>query len=433
MNKRLVTLAVAAALASPVAAMADATIYGKLNVSIDYANVDDVIAPTYSPTGKPIAPNYNGEDFNGWGVAKGNGYIPGSSRANRIGIKGSEDLGGGLKAIYQVEFGINPEDTNNNVVSGANSITMRNTFVGLAGGWGTFVVGRHDTPLKISTAKLDLFADTMADYNGTVGFNDIRADNAIAYISPSFAGFQLAGAMVAPGGATATGNTNINSDSIAEGWSLAGIYTNGPFYASLAYENLGNELFMNTTTSQASGSCNVTSIYYNPVYCGNVGDDFTKWRVGLGILDWNGFTLTAIYENQDNLPGGDTYSSTLGYVPGYVVLPDGPDSAELWQIEAAYSFGNNTIKAMYGQQDRDGSFAVAPSAPFTGFERGQISDYYDGNRSTWAIGFDHDFSKRTKVYALYVNVDDDWQGLDAAFGVTGAQWDGFSLGMMHSF
>jgi predicted porin len=62
---------------------------------------------------------------------------------------------------------------------------MRNSFVGLTGGWGTFVVGRNDTPYKTSTGKLDLFADTMADYNGTVGFDDVRADNAIAYVSPN--------------------------------------------------------------------------------------------------------------------------------------------------------------------------------------------------------------------------------------------------------
>jgi predicted porin len=62
---------------------------------------------------------------------------PGRGRASRIGVKGSEDLGNGLKAIYQVEFGINLNDTNNNVLSNADSITYRNTFVGLAGDWGT--------------------------------------------------------------------------------------------------------------------------------------------------------------------------------------------------------------------------------------------------------------------------------------------------------
>ena len=64
-------------------------------------------------------------------------------------------------------------------------------------------MGRHDTPLKISTGKLDLFADTLADMNATVGFQDLRADNAVAYISPSFSGFTLAAAIVPAGGSTA--------------------------------------------------------------------------------------------------------------------------------------------------------------------------------------------------------------------------------------
>ncbi len=91
---------------------------------------------------------------------------------------------------------------------------MRNTFVGLAGGWGTALMGRHDTPMKISTGKLDLFADTMADYNGTVGFRDLRADNAVAYISPSFAGFTFAGAIIPAGGATGGYNSNAQANGL---------------------------------------------------------------------------------------------------------------------------------------------------------------------------------------------------------------------------
>jgi len=310
MNRKLISLAVAAALVAPAAAMADAVLYGKMNVSLDYVDVTNVILPVFNDTnvvqnvgysvypanwpnvslrGQPIpnpltgvvntsqvnpaAPNSTrpvnpggqvvaGTDFQGWGMA--NGYVPnavtyvfvpagtgvggvfgqlnpgsgavltaagmpaplvvasqGGGRANRVGVKGSEDLGGGLKAIYQIELGINPTDTNNNLVNNADTISMRNTFVGLAGGFGTVLMGRHDTPLKISTGKLDFFADTLADMNATVGFHDLRADNAVAYISPSFSGFTLAAAIVPAGGGTALGTTNTQSDNINEGWSIA--------------------------------------------------------------------------------------------------------------------------------------------------------------------------------------------------------------------
>ncbi|EXJ16406.1 outer membrane porin, putative [Imhoffiella purpurea] len=346
-------------------------------MSIDYADVDAT-------------------DFKGWGL-NGKGAVPGEGRANRIGVKGSEDLGNGLKAIYQVEFGIKmtEESTSGNIASGGNdTVSMRNSYVGLAGGWGTFLVGRHDTPMKISTGKLDLFSDTMADYNGTVGFDDIRADNAVAYISPSLSGFQLAAAMVAGGGSTAGYGTNYNSDSLAEAYSVAGIYSNGPFYASLAYESLGSELFMDTVASELGS--------LDPAH---VGDDYTKWRVGLGLMDWNGFTLTGIYEEQSDLPAGQLSPSTE------------PEKLKLWQIQAGYSFGNNMVKAMYGSGNRDGRFDDADNLS-------EFKDSIEGDYYTWAIAFDHSLSKRTKAYVLYTQYDDDAPDSD---------WDGFSVGMIHSF
>jgi len=385
MNKKLLSLAVAAAMVAPTAAMADAILHGKLHMSIDWADVED--------TGNKGEPGYK-KGFEGWGL-NGRAGIPGESRANRIGVKGSEDLGNGMKAIYQVEFGIKmtEESTTGNAASGSNdSITMRNSFAGLTGDWGTFVVGRNDTPYKTSTGKLDLFSDTMADYNGTVRFDDVRADNAIAYVSPSLSGFQLSAAVHAGGASTAGYGKNINSDSLAEAYSIAGIYSNGPFYASLAYESLGSELFMNTATSD------------NNLSQGYVDDDYTKWRVGLGLMDWNGFTLTGIYEEQSNLPAGQINPAANN------------EKLKAWQLQAGYSFGNNMVKAMYGSGNRDGRINIgAPK---------DLRDTIEGDYYTWAIAFDHNLSKRTKAYVLYTQVDDDRPSAD---------WDGFSVGMIHNF
>ena len=410
MNKKLVTLAVAAAMAAPAAAMADATLYGKLNVGISYADQD------------------NG--FEGWGLSDNQAVrplvrlFPGGPSfittpqgpANRIGVKGSEDLGNGLKAIYQIELGFSLSDSNNYATNSAASetMTMRNTFVGLAGNWGTLLAGRHDTPLKISTAPLDLFADTMADYNNTVGFQDIRADNAIAYISPSFSGFTFAAATHAGGGATFGGDQNMESDSLGEAWSLAGIYKNGPWYASLAYESLGEELSYdkNSFTTYA-GSVTVPAVGPLSTFAAagtypvdlssttytvtSIGDEsWNKWRVGLGMLDWNGFTLDGIYEGWQN-----------------ALWVDGID-ADLWNIQAGYTFGNFMVKASYG--DSNISFDVPGS-----------EDY---NWTTWAFGVDYNMSKRTKAFLLYTNNDaDELAGND----LYSTDWQGFQLGMMHNF
>jgi predicted porin len=467
MKKKLLTLAVAAAVAAPALASAEAIMYGKLNVSVDYADVTNAImypeATRFEGAGTlnnpwvldennrriPVQGAPTGEDFKGWGMSNngiiGASQLPGSDpriqpqgRASRLGVKGSEDLGNGLKAIYQIEFGINPNDTNGNVINNNDTISMRNTFVGLAGNWGTFLIGRHDTPLKISTGKLDLFADTMADYNGTVGFQDLRADNAVAYVSPSFSGFQLMAAVVPAGGATGGAGLNINADGINEGYSLAGIYSNGPFYASVAYESLGSELGMGTGASLAGSSAcyvDVAGTLTPTDNCGYVGDDFNKWRIGLGILDWNGFTLAAIYEDQSDILGGQGWSSQYfttdpnDPAATYRVTSGGLKDQTLWQVQAAYAFGNSQIKAMYGSVDRgDQDFLGATLDDLGNLSLDSLRTDLEGDRTTWAVGYDYSFSKRTKAYALYTSVDDD-----NADVIGGSEWSGFSLGMMHSF
>ena len=53
-----------------------------------------------------------------------------------------------------------------------------------------------------------------------------------------------------------------------------------------------------------------------------------------------------------------------------------------------------------------------------------------GDKNTWAVGFDHNFSKRTQAYVLYTAVDDDND--DNILG-TDQSWSGFSIGMVHKF
>ena len=523
MNKKLITLAVAAALAAPAAAMAEATLYGKLHVSIDYVDVDefatwgavptaggdpnivagtaafgdalqfgtvdpydfdiydgvDVTAPVVFSDGttatiytidqtngdlvktdsvdvsglnvfntaydsafafaigkgyesgiadvyatkeafiaaadlasdEQLAAAYReailfgrGQKFNGW-------TLDGNARSSRIGVKGSEDLGNGLKAIYQVEFNVDiaNENRDTDIDNGnrGNGIALRNSFVGLAGNFGTFLVGRHDTPLKISTGKLDLFADTLADYNHTIGFHDVRADNTIAYISPSWSGFSFAAAVIPAGGANPLGQYNSDNDSISSAYSLAAIYNNGPFYVSAAYENLTDDHWVGASDPLA-GTIYQTATR-DDVLVGLYGKgarDDTKWRIGLGLLDWNGFTLTGIYESRSNVLG----------------VPRSADQ-ELWQIQAGYAFGNNMIKGMYGQADVEKCADPFGAGYFVTCNRG-LELVNNKDTSSWAIAFDHNFSKRTKAYALYTSMESDQDDAD---------WSGFSLGMIHSF
>ncbi len=185
MNKKLLAVAIAAAVAAP-SAFAESTIYGKLHTSIDANGFD---------TGNNSASVDN--------------YTM-SSRASRLGFKGSEDLGSGLKAIYQIELSVSSDGgTDQTVGDGWGS--QRNTFIGLAGDWGTFLVGRHDTPAKMAfyAGGNDRLGDSIIDINsGVVGvFREFRANNAIAYVSPNFSGFTLAAAVI-PGEQSGTASTS---------------------------------------------------------------------------------------------------------------------------------------------------------------------------------------------------------------------------------
>ncbi len=187
-----------------------------------------------------------------------------SSNSSNIGFRGSEDLGGGLKAIFQVESNV--------FVDGAGTTSgfwaSRNSNVGLAGNWGTVFYGNWDTPYKFITLKVDPFwATSAASFNGlygSPGFNvgsptastatltgatlttlgtdaafDRRQGNSVQYWTPNFAGFS-GRLFYSPGegkqnyalDATAvTGPRTAQLDPWMWGASLQ--YDNGPIYAAL--------------------------------------------------------------------------------------------------------------------------------------------------------------------------------------------------------
>ncbi|MBV5273747.1 MAG: porin [Lamprocystis purpurea] len=343
-----------------------------------------------------------GQSFKGWGMDQSS-FGPGS----RVGVRGSEDLGNGLKAVYQIELGVDitnaTRDTNIANGNRANGFAFRNTFVGLAGDWGTLLLGRHDTPLRLSTRNLDLFSDTLADYNGTIGFQDLRTDSNVAYMSPNWSGFQFMAAVMPQGGATLSGAFNQDEDSIAGAYSLAAMYTNGPFYGSVAYESLGAENYAVDDDNY--------ELLYGP---GMTAESDNKWRVGLGLLDWNGFSLTAIYEDREHILGA----------------PEDADG-NFFQVQAGYAFGNNMIKAMWGRADLNrcadpnnvGFRYTCPSSALGEYFADSIL-VQNNEKSSWAVGYDYNFSKRTTAFALYTQLTDN---------IEDADWSGFSIGMVHRF
>ncbi len=354
MKKQLLAAAVATAIAVPMAASADVTVYGKLHYSIDSIDYDSGVSGAIIGTGNDKLPHgYDGSAVN--------------SHASRFGIKGSEDLGNGLSAVFQMEFEIAADDL-------GDIKNKRNTYVALAGNWGVAGIGQVDTPFKSSTSSLELFGDSIGDYN-QLGFNDVRAPDAVFYMSPNWNGFSFVAAVVMPSEFGGKGTGTAEADGI-EATSIAATYNNGPFFASLAYEDISGEF--------------VDSLL-------GIGDDYDydKWRLGLGYTA-NGFHIGYIYEERD-IDGG---AAILG-----------SDDSDSWQLSASYTAGNNVFKIAYGQADDWGM-------------DGTKSPYVLDDAEQWTVGLDHKLSKRTKLYASYSDFSQDTADSD---------WDAFSLGIIHKF
>src|SRR5688572_2315955 len=181
MNKKLTALAVAGACAAPVAMAQTAnpvTLYGRV-----YVNFESV------------------EAKGGAGLPRRNRV---EDRVSLFGIRGTEDLGGGLKAFFQLETPFRPDD------SAASAFATRNSAVGLQGGFGSFLLGRWDSPMKITQTAVDPFGDIgLGDITSAAlrsGTFSQRLANTVQWWSPSWGGLSLRAAYTANEGKTSTLN-----------------------------------------------------------------------------------------------------------------------------------------------------------------------------------------------------------------------------------
>lgn len=204
--KNILAIAVATALIAPAAAMAETTLYGKLHASA--GEVKD---------------------------AAGTKTTAVESHSSRFGIKGSTELNDGMSATYGLEYGLDMDgDNGGSAAAGGNvgtagslALGARNTFVGLKGGFGEVRLGRHDTPAKLATAGLDVFADTYADMANIINADAHRINNVVAYINK-----------FGPVGFAAATSTGAGVDGTSEANSVMANYSTGPFYAGLGYTDV---------------------------------------------------------------------------------------------------------------------------------------------------------------------------------------------------
>ncbi|NOU01114.1 MAG: porin [Gallionella sp.] len=399
MQKKLIVVALAAAFTLPVAAHAENgnfNFYGVADLSYDMVNTGDGTTKANGTTATS-------------GTSKG--VV--SSNVSKFGFKGTEDLGDGLSANWQVEQQINIDD------AAKNTFASRNTFVNLKSEkLGTVLFGTNDTPYKFASRKLDPFGDNIGDNRALLGNNinelvpatkatvtvpstpgtytitdakaavknlgfELRPNNIFMYTTPTFSGFNAAVAMVN----LKEANT-LSSDKKDDLTSFAVMYDVAPFYGSVAHE-------VHKLESVAAG------------------DEESASRAGFGYKpEDQPFELGAIYEKtNDNF--GSAQANAFGHKTAYV--------------SGKYLMGNNAIKLGY---TKTGNFA------------GLAGTTTDSGATQVSVGYDHGLSKRTKLYALYTKITN---GKGANYGFSqssgaASTTSGFgtspsvvSLGVKHTF
>lgn len=338
MKKSALALAVAAALVGfGSTAYADTTLYGSARVSVDYVDDGNVDA--------------------NWDV---------KNNSSRLGVRGEEDLGGGLSAIYQYEFGVD-------VTEGTSGFeSNRPKWVGLKGtSWGSITAGTQWTPYYNVLGIADIFNSNRPFANRSVYLGTdfgTRMDNSLIYTSPNWSGFS-AQAMLVMNGDVANSDPQTPSEltwsssnklpaNLSDGvdmWNISASYKNGPFFAGATYMALEGSSFNGYITA--------------PTYDGD------QWGLAFGY-NQGPFALTINYED------GDVNSLYYG-------------GATNVYVTGQYTFGNNIIRAAYGYVSPDKS-------RITGTVSGVPVTILQDDIDNYIVGYQYNFSKRTRVWAEYI-------------------------------
>lgn len=281
MNRKLLALAIGAALALPVAAQAAPTVYGQLNLSADFVNFDDGLNTPTSETEE----------------------VQVNSNASRLGVKGEESLGGGLSAVYKAEWEVAGD------VAGTADLTGRDRFLGLKSGFGTVKLGAYDSPLKDSQGSVDQFDDMNLLDMGNVVTGEERLNNVIGYESPKIADLLTVNAAVQSGEETGAAGDDDDGVSVA-----AAVETSG-LYVAVAMDNNVREDAATEATSR--DAMRVTVTYGTEAF--QVGALFQTSELSdsnVGVEDEEALLISGAFNMGKNTIKAQLITSTIETGPG---------------------------------------------------------------------------------------------------------------------
>jgi len=387
MQKKLIALAIAG-LSSAAFAQTNVTIYGVADGTFDYIKVNNALG---NPSNTRVTTN-----------------------GSHLGFKGTENLGNGMKAIFQFETEVNFD---NNSSLGLN----RDSFVGLTGGFGQVTLGTQTGPTNALGGRLDVNSgDTIMSNTAVLGklggayasfgFKgqqfasgstfDTRFKNSIQYVTPSFSGLQATAMYVANENKDSTPGSKVNSSA----YDLGVNYENGPVFVGATYARISerNDGFVFLPLAPVSGTNQVAK----------------EMRIA-GIYDFGVATVRALYARTKlDVDGFNAKQNVWGIGGTYNVSANGKLVAQYYKAA--------DIDASAGADDNTGA-------------------------KFYTIGYEHSLSKRTMLKAGYAYLKNDSAvatngfgggchggGYDFGYNSVGVAGDnvklsGFQFGMRHAF
>jgi predicted porin len=376
MQNKIIALAVAGLLSGAAFAQSNVTMYGRIDIG--YLNGD---ASTTNAAGVRTDSDISST-----------GFASGAFTTNRIGFKGSEDLGNGLKANFNLEYALmntakNGADTGNDQGGATSPINTRLATVGLSSSWGAFDLGRQTQAIEMAwgPGSAGMQNNAVGTLYGDTRLTDPRADELLTYTTPNMSGFQ---AKVQYGkGQTDTNGTGATpfgkNDHTRVG--LAASYTNGPINANLGYSK--------ESTENASAAA-ITNLDLN----------LSQW-VASGSYNFGVAKVFGIYTRGKAEAGYANANLAIIAADGEINRRKG------WELGVNVPVGPATLVASIYRAKTD--FATAtPNAEHDGY---QLAALYP-------------LSKRTTVYGMYGSTDTDHTSSDRKYS-----YDQFAVGLRHDF
>lgn len=366
MKKTLVALAIAGAFSGAAFAQSSVTLYGIADVGFQIT------------------------DFSRSGVSNVTGVDSGIRNGSRWGLRGSEDLGGGMNAIFQLENGY---QVDTGTINQGGRMFGRQAYVGLQGAFGTFALGRMAT-LGSGTGAFDTWSDIDPFYTGygLAGTQNVfseagslRIDNAFMYRTPNISGFQAGWQHSFNfNGAEAAGNgNNLRVDSLAVSFGA------GPFYGAINYV-IGK--FPNVTT-------------------GTKPSDEKLLKIG-ATYDLKVVKLHGGWGDEKNVR-----NALISAVGG---TADGTD-AKAWFIGASVPFGPNNSKFMAAFGKRDGKSQTIGTTAF------------NADRKYYGLGYEYFMSRRTIIHFHAAKGDGSNTLAEGTAATDFANKKEYALGVTHFF